>query len=417
MNKNRIQELKQLWENLASHVYDEQVLNDEEAKGWKDFHAFVEETYYLFYEHVVAGNVPKELAEIAALIRKIARMPRATGADSINLFTVVSKALSDWIKLYSLDKRYRRLKKGVLAYYPEYILKRGRYKYYVGSEDNAELASMFDEINKKDILFYKHDIRELESRLEELLNDEHYEFSWEQFVDAAKHIAEVLDGYNEYNDDALGGFMMQDSVHLPMRLYAYSHKEPHFECAENGYAFNASRLIAYTLSQIAVGSFREQKDGEYDPDNLVVYDEDFNIIGTIDAHTFDISDEFIHYADFYKCVDPDECRLDSIEVEKPGELKAEDIIETEFYPYSNEYSSSYKITVKSNGEIGDFWREPTWGPQYTYQIKDGVLYLGLYYGSNFAFAFMPKTCSDIKKIYLTNGKADKLIWEKPAKAK
>lgn len=412
MNKNRIQELKQLWENSASYVYDERVLNDENAKEWKDFHSLAEETYYLFYDHVVSGSVPEELTEIVPLIRKIARMPRTTGADSINLFTVVAKALSDWIRLYSLDERYRRLNKGVLAYYPEYVLKKSRYKYYVGSGDNTELESMFDEINKKDFLIYEHDIREMESWLEELLNDEHCEFSWELFVDAAKHIAEVLDGYNEYNDAALEGFMMQDSVHLPMLLCAYSYKEPHFECAENGYAFNASRIIAYTLSQIAVGNFWGQKDGEYDPDNLVIYDKEFNIVGTIDTHTFDISDEFIHYADFYKCVDPDKCKLSSIEVEELGELRYEDIIETDFYPYSSEYSSSYKITVKSNGEIGDYLHEPTWGPRYTYQIKGNILYLGLYYDRDFAFAFMPKTCSDIKKIYLTNGKVDKLIWEK-----
>lgn len=254
----------------------------------------------------------------------------------------------------------------------------------------------------------KIDVREMEWILYELLNDEYGEFDWKSFVKLIKQIAKALDGYNP--DDSLEGFMLQDSVHLPMKLYAYSHKEPHFECAESGYGFNASKLIAYTLSQIAVGNCRKQIDNRYNPDNLVVYDEMGNIIGTVDTHTFDVSKEFIHYADFYQCVSPDECEFDSIEIEKLGELQ--DIISSDFYPYSNMSSNSYKITIKSNGEVGEFWEEPWWGPPYTYQIRGNSLYLGLYSENDFAFAFMPKTYSDINKIYLTNGKIDKLIWEK-----
>lgn len=413
MDQKKIQELKQSWADLALNVYGEYVFNDDKKR--RDFHALVGETYYLFYGYVVEGNIPEELAEMIPLIRAVARLPRTSGIESINMFTVVTKALSDWIKLYSLDERYRKLEKGILVYYPEYILKKNHYYYYVGSDGSEELESMFDEIikkvNKNGFLVIKHDIREMETRLEELLKDAYEEFSWKSFVTIAKRIAEILDGYNEYTGD-LKGFMLQDSVYLPMLLYAYSHKDPHFEYTENGYGFNASKLIAYTLSEIAIGHLGKQKDGKYDPDNLVVYDEKGTIVGTIDTHTFDVSEEFIHYADFYQCENPYECEIDSIEVEELENLKGKNIIATDFYPYSNKSSSSYKIIIKSGSEIEEFWHDPCYGPPYTYQIKNNILYLGMCYDSDFAFAFMPKTGSNIKKIYLTNGKIDKLIWEK-----
>ncbi len=246
---------------------------------------------------------------------------------------------------------------------------------------------------------FSFDRRIAETCFQSLITDADGAWELADFTEVAAETAKLLYKYPEANN----GHIIIDAVYLPMMLYAYYHKKENFDLMKNAYGFNASRYIAYTLAQIALGNFRNQKDKKFDIKNLVVTDERNQIIGTVNARTFKLSPEFIHYADFYNCIDPDECKIDRIKVEN---RIIPDDADYELHEYP------FKITIESNGEVDDFYRESWWEPEFTYQIREDNLYIGLYSDSDFAFSFVPKTIDAINKIYLTNGKIDKCIWEK-----
>ena len=374
-----------------------------------EFCVLVKDTYDLFYDYVVEGEIPQEYVSLLMILRKIARLPETSGNLELNKYIAVTGALANWIKFFNIATKYRKLEKGIIIYETEYVLKKINYKFNVYTSDFSEIEQMLREIDNKRVLRHRIDFWDAFETLVSLRKGDcydadnfcAYEFKWELFSHAAHCFAEAFD-YN--NKNLIENSVEIDRARIAMELYSFAINNVNVVLSESRYGYKTAKALAYSLSQIAIKDFSHQKRKKYDPDNLVIHTvdkwSDDVVLGTIDAHTFNIPKDFIRHCEFYGCVDPERFVLEYLNVDVKEKIRYVD------KTFDSIPVHSFELTI--NPEEYDIDKDVE--GVMTYYSKNNALYIG-FYNVYDGVILDVKSKEKINKIYLTDGKKDVLIWK------